>query len=52
MIFRLLIVALVLVLAAWATEPVSDALCDTDSDCMRLCPADDAECDGGPQGSR
>lgn len=25
------------------------ALCSTDSDCMRLCDPDDAECDGGPQ---
>lgn len=26
-----------------------EALCDTDTDCMRLCPPDDEECDGGPQ---
>ena len=26
-----------------------EASCSTDSDCMTLCPADDAECDGGPQ---
>jgi hypothetical protein len=27
------------------------ALCDTDTDCMRFCPppADDPDCDGGPQ---
>lgn len=34
----------------WAnTEP--EALCDTDTDCMRHCPppADDPDCDGGPE---
>lgn len=25
------------------------AACLTDSECMRLCPANDARCDGGPQ---
>lgn len=25
------------------------AVCDTDSDCIHHCPADDGECDGGPQ---
>jgi hypothetical protein len=25
------------------------ALCATDSECAELCPADDVECDGGPQ---
>lgn len=25
------------------------ALCSTDSDCAKLCRADDVECDGGPQ---
>lgn len=29
----------------------ADALCETDTDCMRHCPppADDPDCDGGPQ---
>lgn len=28
-----------------------EALCDSDEDCMRFCPppADDPDCDGGPQ---
>lgn len=28
-----------------------EAICDTDTDCARFCPppADDPECDGGPQ---
>lgn len=28
-----------------------EAVCDTDTDCMRFCPppADDPDCDGGPQ---
>jgi hypothetical protein len=32
-------------------EPEQPALCDTDSDCLELCPppADEPECDGGPQ---
>lgn len=25
--------------------------CHTDSECMLLCPADDDECDGGPEGT-
>lgn len=24
--------------------------CSTDEECMRLCPAGDIQCDGGPQG--
>lgn len=30
-------------------QDLSEARCDTDTDCMRLCPPDDEECDGGPQ---
>lgn len=43
------------VTVTWAnTEPREDepeALCDTDTDCMRFCPppADDPDCDGGPE---
>lgn len=29
--------------------PHYEALCDTDSDCMRLCDPADEQCDGGPQ---
>jgi len=29
--------------------PGITALCDTDTDCARLCPPGDADCDGGPQ---
>lgn len=29
-----------------AISPVAE--CTTDSECMRLCPPADAECDGGP----
>lgn len=29
--------------------PAVDAECSTDAECALLCPADDAECDGGPQ---
>ena len=36
------------VASAIACAPV-EALCSTDLDCMRLCPKDDKECDGGPQ---
>lgn len=27
----------------------AEAQCMTDSECAELCPADDTECDGGPQ---
>lgn len=40
------------VTVTWAnTEPEGEALCDTDTDCMRFCPppADDPDCDGGPE---
>lgn len=32
-------------------RPATEAICDTDTDCMRFCqpPADDPDCDGGPQ---
>lgn len=32
-------------------EPSAPTACETDSDCMRHCPppADDPDCDGGPQ---
>lgn len=26
-----------------------EAQCDTDTDCLALCPASEPECDGGPQ---
>lgn len=32
-----------------AATDTTGALCTTDSECAMLCPADDAECDGGPQ---
>ena len=28
------------------------ALCATDTDCVKLCPAGDLACDGGPEGVR
>ena len=41
--------AAVAYITATAEEPA--AICDTDEDCMRHCPppADDPDCDGGPQ---
>jgi hypothetical protein len=30
-------------------EPAPAAACTTDSECLELCPADDEQCDGGPQ---
>lgn len=29
--------------------PGLEAQCSTDTDCMRLCPPDDRDCDGGPE---
>lgn len=55
---RNLLTACVMALAVLATEAAVMVLddheyagCDTDSDCMAHCPppADDDECDGGPQ---
>lgn len=52
---RYILAALAATLALYAmgamldqTDPTG-ALCDTDTDCAELCPAGDAECDGGPQ---
>jgi hypothetical protein len=49
-----LIAAIVLGLGIPASLALHDAqqpaaLCSTDSDCLRLCPPADLECDGGPQ---
>ena len=50
--------ALAFALAVPTVEPglqdiqeAADAWCETDTDCMRHCPppADDPDCDGGPQ---
>lgn len=50
---RGLFLAVLLALAATACndEQEPEAICDTDTDCMRHCPppADDPDCDGGPQ---
>lgn len=32
-----------------ALERKAPALCGTDTECAALCPADDLQCDGGPQ---
>jgi hypothetical protein len=51
----LIIVTLSLAALACTTAVSLDAThqapaqCDTDTDCLRLCPAADADCDGGPQ---
>lgn len=38
-------------LFVWWFGHEREALCDTDTDCMRFCPppADDPDCDGGPE---
>jgi hypothetical protein len=46
------VLAIVLGLAATLLVPstsATEALCSTDTECMALCPADDAGCDGGPE---
>lgn len=49
----LVILATLLLGYAWLSVPAGEqgVLCDTDTDCARHCPppADDPECDGGPQ---
>jgi hypothetical protein len=42
-------VALAFAPAGSCREPAPAATCTTDSECLKLCPADDEQCDGGPQ---
>lgn len=56
---RLVLIGATLALGVQAYEAVSsvnlhgatlpETICSTDSECMEFCPADDVECDGGPQ---
>lgn len=43
--------AALILLTAWISAAPDSGACDTDSDCARFCPApaDDPDCDGGPQ---
>lgn len=48
---KLLATLAVVTLAGWAAIPPDPALCSTDTECSAHCPppADDPDCDGGPE---
>lgn len=53
-LLRATLIALFLIFACYSQRAALEhqkarALCGTDTECMALCPADDKECDGGPQ---
>lgn len=48
-LLRILFIFALIAVAAMLPDAWShDALCTTDSECMRLCPKSEADCDGGP----
>lgn len=49
LIAYLALVAALALAMAHATGAQPEAICGTDSECMKLCPPADADCDGGPQ---
>lgn len=51
-LLRATLIALFLIFALYGARAANNnngAQCGSDSECMRLCPAEDAQCDGGPQ---
>jgi hypothetical protein len=45
----LITLSLAAILGAWIGATSNNQDCTTDTECMRLCPADDSACDGGPE---
>lgn len=49
---KVIVVAFIVALYTWGAVGARGqvaALCGTDSECAKLCPKNDPECDGGPQ---